>query len=65
MEKNIWYEVVGMDADRAKRHILGENKNLMVYVHQIDEMVTADWKSNRVRIFLGKDGKVAYPPQIG
>ena len=63
-EKNL----VGMTGDDAKGAVLAGKPELQAAnVHLVphDAMVTEDYREDRVRIFVGDDGKVVRQPQIG
>lgn len=62
-EKNL----VGMMGKEAKQAILDVDSSLDGNVHILphDVMVTMDYREDRVRIFVGDDGKVVRQPMIG
>lgn len=64
--KEQWPELVGKTGEEAKAIIENENVNVKE-VRIIPNMspVTADYREERVRIFVDKDGKVAAPPGTG
>lgn len=61
-----WPELVGRQGEEAKQIIMNQNPSLTT-VNIIPEgsPVTADYRTDRVRIFVKPDGTVAYPPMIG
>ena len=63
--KKEWPELVGMDGEEAAKKIREENPGLDVSVLQVGSPVTLDFRTDRVRIFVDCNGKVAQPPTIG
>ena len=60
--------LVGMAGDEAKAAVLaGDSKLLTQNIHVVphDGMFTMDYREDRVRIFVGDDGKVVRQPEIG
>ena len=69
-EKATWPEknLVGVTGEEAKAAVLaGKSEILEANVHILphDAMVTEDYREDRVRIFVGDDGKVVRQPMIG
>mmetsp|Transcript_6980 Transcript_6980/g.10647 ORF Transcript_6980/g.10647 Transcript_6980/m.10647 type:complete len:131 (+) Transcript_6980:80-472(+) len=61
-----WPELVGVDGKEAKAKIEKERPDLkLVATIPSGYMVTADYRPDRVRIYLDEDGKVARAPQTG
>ena len=60
-----WPELVGMDGEEAKAKLqeLEPEKNIILV--PAGSGVTRDYRPNRIRIFLDKDGKVTRTPIIG
>eukprot|EP00581_Thalassiosira_minuscula_P002632 CAMPEP_0183743432 /NCGR_PEP_ID=MMETSP0737-20130205/65216_1 /TAXON_ID=385413 /ORGANISM="Thalassiosira miniscula, Strain CCMP1093" /LENGTH=131 /DNA_ID=CAMNT_0025979051 /DNA_START=128 /DNA_END=523 /DNA_ORIENTATION=+ len=61
-------DLVGLTGDEAKAAVLAGDSNLLAQNVQIvphDAMVTMDFREDRVRIFVGDDGKVARQPIHG
>ncbi|KAL9187360.1 hypothetical protein ACHAXT_001463 [Thalassiosira profunda] len=58
-------DLVGMMGEDAKAAVLAGNSGLTVHVLPQDSMVTMDYREDRVRIFVGDDGKVVRQPKIG
>lgn len=60
-----WPELVGVNAGAAKALIEGQQPCLMVVVIQEGSPVTADYRLDRVRIFVDGKGNVSSVPQLG
>jgi hypothetical protein len=64
--KKIWPEVVGLSSSEAKKKILEDRPDASVHVvipsHSV---VTMDYCSNRVRVFVDSNDKVVEGPAIG
>eukprot|EP00934_Nitzschia_sp_Nitz4_P005946 Nitzschia sp. Nitz4//scaffold18_size181773//65842//66195//NITZ4_001913-RA/size181773-processed-gene-0.14-mRNA-1//1//CDS//3329540005//5936//frame0 len=59
-----WPELVGMDGEEAKASIEADT-DYKVYILKQGAMVTMDYRTDRVRIFVDTDGKVASTPRVG
>jgi len=57
--------LVGKDPEEAKLAILGINADLEVEIVGASAAVTLDLRTDRVRIVVGEDGKVAADPAVG
>lgn len=57
--------LVGMTGEDAKKEIKGVDPSLEVHVLPEDSMVTMDYRTDRVRIFVDADGKVVRQPNAG
>jgi Potato inhibitor I family len=55
----------GMNGEEAKRILEKEYPSLSVHLVPEDSMVTMDFREDRVRLFVGPDGKVARIPVLG
>ena len=55
---NKWSQVVGMDYEDAINEIKNTDKFLMVQVLKVGAMSTMDYKENRVKLFVNKNGIV-------
>lgn len=64
-EKEEWPELVGKTGDQAKAAILDERPTLNVLVVPELSPCTMDYRTDRVRVFVNKEGKVAGTPRIG
>jgi len=64
-DKTEWPEVVGKTGEEAKAHILKEHSELNVQVMNELSPCTADYRVDRVRVFVNKDGQVVAPPRTG
>ena len=64
-KKEEWPELIGASGDQAKAAILKDDSKLQVDVLPQDAMVTMDYRLDRVRVFVGDDGKVARAPRKG
>jgi len=61
-------DLVGLTGDEAMAAVLAGDSNLLAQNVQIvphDAMVTMDFREDRVRIFVGDDGKVVRQPMHG
>lgn len=60
-------ELVGKDGEEAKTAITteGEGRITTVEILAGDAMMTMDYRTDRVRIFVSKDGKVERAPMVG
>lgn len=63
--KEEWPELVGKTGDEAKEAILKERPELNVQVVPELSPCTMDYRTDRVRVFVNKEGKVAGPPRTG
>lgn len=63
--KPSWEKLVGRPGSEAKQAIEAFNPDLTVQEVPEDSMVTMDFREDRVRVFVGKDGNVARPPKTG
>lgn len=65
-EKESWPECVGMKAEQARLFLLEETHNaVQVEIIPQDSIVTADYRTDRVRVFVSEDGIVTKEPRIG
>jgi hypothetical protein len=60
-----WPHVIGMDAEEAKQLILNDVPDSQVHIVKKSAMVTMDYRTDRVRIFIDEDRKVVRTPKIG
>ena len=58
-------QVVGLTGEEAKNVILQINPNLQVQIVPEGSMVTMDFRTDRVRIFVDGTGIVRNTPRIG
>jgi len=66
LAKLSWPELVGIDADEAVEIILQETRHEVdVEVIPEDSFVTADFRTDRVRVFVTEENLVARKPMIG
>ncbi|CAI9098281.1 OLC1v1034902C1 [Oldenlandia corymbosa var. corymbosa] len=63
--KKTWPELVGLTSEEAERRIKEEKPGANVQIVPEGCFVTMDYRTNRVRIFTGSDGKVVRAPMIG
>ena len=59
-----WPECVGMSGEEAEARVK-ESFGGKVHIVPHGSMVTQDKRMDRVRIYLGADGKVEVPPRPG
>lgn len=57
--------LIGMTGEDAKEEIKNVDPSLEVQVLPEDSMVTMDYRTDRVRIFVDSDGKVVRQPNAG
>lgn len=65
-QRTAWPELVGLEGNQAKSQLeasLLPGKDIMIVPE--DSMVTMDYRTDRIRIFVNKEGKVARPPALG
>ena len=58
-------DLVGMTGEEAKKEINEVDPSLEVHILPDDSMMTMDYREDRVRVFVNKDGKVASQPNKG
>ncbi|KAA0049292.1 hypothetical protein IC582_012623 [Cucumis melo] len=63
--KRSWPQLVGVGGSVAKAIIERENPNVRAVVLEVGTPVTKDFRCNRVRVWVNKNGLVASPPTIG
>ncbi|XP_066355429.1 subtilisin inhibitor-like [Miscanthus floridulus] len=63
--KDSWSEVVGMSSEEAKKKIKEDKPGADVQVVPADAFVTMDYNTDRVRVFVDSNDKVARAPRIG
>ncbi|XP_034587761.1 glu S.griseus protease inhibitor isoform X2 [Setaria viridis] len=63
--KSSWPEVVGLSGDAAKQKILADRPDVQVFLVPVGSMVTTDFDTKRVRVFVNTAGYVAEVPNIG
>ena len=64
-QKNQWPELVGMTGDEAKEQIAKDRPDVTIDVLPELGPVTMDYRSDRVRVFVNNDQKVAAAPRCG
>ncbi|CAN6353132.1 unnamed protein product [Urochloa humidicola] len=63
--KDSWPELVGVSSEEAKKKIKEDKPGADVQVVPADAFVTMDFRTNRVRVFVDSNDKVAKAPKIG
>ena len=63
--KTSWPELVGKTGEKAKAIIEGETKGVNVVILDEDAIATTDFRTDRVRVRVNKDGIVTQTPRIG
>eukprot|EP00285_Hemiselmis_virescens_P013180 CAMPEP_0173377946 /NCGR_PEP_ID=MMETSP1356-20130122/1199_1 /TAXON_ID=77927 ORGANISM="Hemiselmis virescens, Strain PCC157" /NCGR_SAMPLE_ID=MMETSP1356 /ASSEMBLY_ACC=CAM_ASM_000847 /LENGTH=114 /DNA_ID=CAMNT_0014330863 /DNA_START=12 /DNA_END=356 /DNA_ORIENTATION=+ len=63
--RTTWHHLLGASAAVAKEEIETEYPDLKVFVLPKDAMVTADYRTDRVRIFVDENQVVVKEPSIG
>ncbi|CAF0761940.1 unnamed protein product [Adineta steineri] len=64
-EKHDWSSLVGKDGNEAVEIIKKETGFSSVDIIPPDTMCTKDYRTNRVRVYVDKQGKVTSTPNIG
>jgi len=65
MSDNSWGNLVGMTGEEAKQIILQAEPSLLVQVMPEDSMMTMDYRTDRVRVFVDGANKVVKQPNKG
>ena len=63
--KNSWPELIGIDGPEAKAKLEAMEPNKTIVLVPEGHMVTMDYRTDRIRIFLDSEGKVSRAPIIG
>ncbi|KAJ8486479.1 hypothetical protein OPV22_018964 [Ensete ventricosum] len=63
--KNSWPELLGVKGETAVTTIECENPAVKAVIVKVGSMVTADFRCDRVRVWVDKAGIVAQIPSIG
>ncbi|KAL5078186.1 hypothetical protein RYX36_017170 [Vicia faba] len=63
--KTSWPELVGVSAEEAERKIKEEKPEAEIQVVPQGSFVTADYKFQRVRLYVDESNKVVRAPAIG
>jgi len=63
--KTEWPELVGKTADEAKQVLEREAPGRRIVVLRPGMCITADYRTDRIKVWLDADGMVARPPRIG
>ena len=63
--KTSWPELVGVNGEVAAALIMRENPELRAVIVKEGMFVTMDFRTDRVRIWVDKNGIVKYTPRIG
>jgi hypothetical protein len=63
--KTSWPELVGVTAEEAERKIKEEKSGAEIQVVPPDSFVTADYRTQRVRLYVDESNKVIRTPGIG
>lgn len=63
--KTSWPELVGVTAEEAERKIKEEMAGVEIQVVPPDTFVTADYRPQRVRLYVDESNKVIRTPGIG
>ena len=65
-QRTMWPEYKGINVDKAIENIKKENPELNVYKVATDEMVTMDYRTDRVRVYYDRNTNlVVTAPTIG
>jgi hypothetical protein len=60
-----WPELVGMNGEEAKAQLQAALPGKKIMLVPKDSMVTMDYRTDRVRIFVDSEGNVARTPTLG
>ncbi len=60
-----WPELVGMNGEEAKAQLQAALPGKKIMLVPQDSMVTMDYRTDRVRIFVDSEGNVARTPTLG
>lgn len=63
--KSSWPELVGVNGKKAVTIIEKENPNVDAIIVMIGDIVTQDFRCDRVRVWVDKYGIVGQVPRIG
>jgi hypothetical protein len=63
--KTSWPELQGKSKEDAEKVIHQEEPSLTIQVLPKDSMMTMDYRTDRVRVMVDEDGKVAVTPRVG
>ncbi|CAL9152599.1 glu S.griseus protease inhibitor-like [Musa acuminata AAA Group] len=63
--KSSWPELVGVKGETAVTTIECENPTVKAVIVEVGSVVTADFRCDRVRVWVDKAGIVAEIPRIG
>ncbi|CAM8927319.1 unnamed protein product [Rhodiola kirilowii] len=63
--KKTWPELVGENGHHAAGIIERQNHHVRAIVVPTGSPVTLDFRCDRVRVIVNKDGTVAYVPRVG
>ena len=63
--KTSWPELVGISGEDAKARLESEAPDKDIFMVPSDSMVTMDYRKDRIRIFVDKNGNVERPPRLG
>ena len=64
-QSTTWPELVGMDGEAAKSQLESSVEPKQVFIVKENSMVTMDYRTDRIRVFVDGNGKVARPPMVG
>ncbi|MER7759664.1 serine protease inhibitor [Streptomyces sp. NPDC097619] len=65
MNKEEWPELVSRSSEDAVEQIGRDRPGVDIVVVRDGDMVTADFRQDRVRVFVSPDRKVTRPPRVG
>ncbi|EHA8591595.1 Glu S.griseus protease inhibitor, partial [Cocos nucifera] len=63
--KSSWPELVGVKGKEAEKIIEKENPAVDAIIVTVGDVVTGDFRCDRVWVWVDEDGKVAQVPKIG
>ena len=65
-ERHTWPHLTGVEADAAVEAIKKDRPDISaVHIVPSNSMVTMDFRTDRVRVFVDKDNKVTREPRVG
>ncbi|CAN6551773.1 unnamed protein product [Malus baccata var. baccata] len=65
VDKLSWPDLVGTKGEEAIAAIMKENSLLKAYTVYEGSLVTCDFRSDRVRVYINEQGVVTSAPKIG
>ena len=64
-EKRKFPEYVGLSGEEVKSKLKSERPAMTIQIVNLGDMVTMDFREDRIRIWVDDNGIVAKPPKVG